>query len=96
MERLDNPENQAQREAKVEKMILFLTDFEGYINESLKEQIEVTVMDKDGVFQKILFDQMRKKFLDHWKDQLNVNCNLFCEGKKPIYPNSEIIIEKDD
>jgi hypothetical protein len=53
-------------------------------------------MDKDGVFQKSLFDQMRKVFLAHWKDQLNVNCNLFCEGKKPIYPNSEIIIEKDD
>jgi hypothetical protein len=96
MERLDNPENQAQREAKVDKMILFLTDFEGYINESLKEQIEVTVMDKDGVFQKSLFDQMRKEFLNHWKDLLNVNCHRFCEGKKPIYPNSGIIIEKDD
>jgi hypothetical protein len=96
MERLDNPENQAQREAKVDKIILFLTDFEGYINESLKEQIKVTVMDKDGVFQKSLFDQMRKKFLDHWKDLLNVNCHLFIVGKNPIYPNSEIIIEKDD
>ncbi len=93
MERLDNPENQAQREAKVDKIILFLTNFEGYINESLKEQIKVTVMDKDGVFQKSLFDQMRKKFLAHWRDLLSVNCNLFCEGKKPIYPKSGIIIE---
>ena len=70
MERNKDHENPAQREAKVDKIILFLTDFEGYINESLKEQIQETVMAEDGVFQKILFDQMREEFLSHWKDTL--------------------------
>ena len=96
MERPDNPNDKAQREAKVDKIILFLTDLEGYINESLKEQIDVTVMAKDGVFQKSLFDEMRYEFLGHWKDLLFLNCKMLCEGQRPIYPRSEIIIEKDD
>jgi hypothetical protein len=39
----DNSQN--DKEAKVDKIILFLTNFEGYIDQSLKEQIKATVMD---------------------------------------------------
>lgn len=53
-------------------------------------------MANDGVFQKSLFDEMRKEFLKHWKDHLAINCKQFCEGKRPIYPGSEIIIENDE
>ena len=53
-------------------------------------------MAEDGVFQKILFDKMREEFLSHWKDTLKLNCKQFCEGQRPIYPHSKIIIEKDD
>jgi GH18 family chitinase len=53
-------------------------------------------MAKDGVFQQSLFNKMRYDFLGHWKDLLAINCRQFCEGQRPIYPRSEIIIEKDD
>ena len=53
-------------------------------------------MAEDGVFQQSLFDEMRKEFLKHWNETLAINCKLFCEGQRAIYPRSEIIIEKDD
>ncbi len=53
-------------------------------------------MAEDGVFQKSLLNVMRKDFLDHWKDLITINCKQFCEGQRPIYPHSKIIIEKDD
>jgi hypothetical protein len=39
---------------------------------------------------------MRKDFLYHWKEMFKIDFSKSSVGQKPIYPLSEIIIEKDD
>jgi hypothetical protein len=73
----------ADREAKVDKIILFLTKFDGYIDRTLLDLIKTKA---DKAFENELFKDMRGQYLVYWGDKFDTDCKAIIKGESYIYP----------